>query len=129
MNRLLVALLIAPAALAADVEPGNWELSHTTMATGMGKPVTQVLTRCFTDADARDPGRILGDSGSCRFWNKNDAGGVTTFELACGGPLPLKGTGIVRFDARTMEVDLDLLADDRNFAVRTLIQGRRLGPC
>ena len=32
-------------------------------------------------------------------------------------------------DARTMEVDLGLLADDRNFAVRTLIQGRRLGPC
>ena len=32
-------------------------------------------------------------------------------------------------DARTMEVDLDLLADDRNFAVRTLIQGRRLEPC
>ena len=127
--RAPLALLALFPAVAAAVEPGNWELSLSTMMTGLDKPAQQVTKRCFTDADARDPSRMLGTGAGCTFTNKNDSGGVFTFAIVCGGVLPLQGTGVVRHSAQSFEADLDLFTEDRRFATRTHMKGRRLGSC
>ena len=124
----LVLLMIPTAALA--VEPGNWELSLVTMMTGQPKPAAVTQTRCFSDADARDPSRVLSAGATCTFTNPRDSGGVFTFEMACTGPLPMKGKGRVEHTAQTMDADLDLTAGDGGgFGMRTFVKGRRLGPC
>jgi hypothetical protein len=130
-RRALIAALFCPAAaLAADLEPGNWELSLVTMMSGQAKPASATQTRCLTGADARDPSRVLAGGGTCEFSNRNDTGGVFTFDISCTGPLPMKGKGRVEYTAQTMDADLDLTAGDGGgFGMRSFVKGRRLGPC
>jgi hypothetical protein len=129
-RRLIVALFLVHPLPAFAVEPGNWELSLVTMLTGQEKPAAQVQTRCLTDADARDPSRVLpAGVGTCKFSNSADSGGLFTFDVECTGPLPMKGKGHVRHTAQTMDADLDLSADEGKFGMRTFVKGRRLGPC
>ena len=124
------ALLLCPA-VALAVEPGNWELSLVTMLTGQAKPAAVTQTRCLSEAEARNPGSVLGGSqgGSCNFTNRNDNGRTYTFDVACTGVLPMKGKGTVNYTAQTMDADLDLVAEKGDFGMRTFVKGRRLGPC
>lgn len=128
--RILSLFLFAPT-LATAVEPGNWELSLTTMMTGQQKPAGVTQTRCLSESDARDPSRVLGGSqgGTCSFTNRNDNGRTFTFDVACTGVLPMKGKGTVNYTAQTMDADLDLVAEKGEFGMRTFVKGRRLGPC
>lgn len=130
MRILIGAFLVWPA-LAAAVEPGNWELSLVTMLTGQPKPAAVTQTRCLTEVDARDPSRVLGGSqgGTCNFTNRNDNGRTFTFDVACTGILPMKGKGTVNYTGQTMDADLDLQAEKGEFGMRTFVKGRRLGPC
>ena len=58
MKTFLFALLLLPLAARADIEPGSWELSLTSMMSGQDKPAAQVQTRCLNGDDARDPSRV-----------------------------------------------------------------------
>jgi hypothetical protein len=130
---LIVILALFSARAMAQVEPGNWELSLTTLLTGQEKPVAQVETRCVTEADARDPGRLLAGKGSCEFSNRRDSGGEYTFEVSCTGLLPMKGKGTMRYSPQRFDGDLDLVVVESGggpkFGARSLVTGRRLGPC
>jgi hypothetical protein len=123
-------VLLFPLAAPA-VEPGNWELSLTTMMTGQPKPAAVTQTRCLSETDARDPSRVLGgsQSGTCNFTNRQDNGRTFTFDVACTGLLPMRGKGTVNYTAQTMDADLDLVAEKGEFGMRTFVKGRRLGPC
>jgi hypothetical protein len=132
LRRLLVACplfagLACPLAALA-VEPGNWELSLVTMLTGQPKPAAATETRCLTNADAKDPSRVL-PKGTCEFSNRNDTGRLFTFDVSCTGILPMKGTGKVEYTASTMEAELDMTAAEGGFGMRTFLKGRRLGSC
>jgi hypothetical protein len=130
VRRSLLAAFLAWPAAALAVDPGSWEMSLVTLMTGQPKPAAVTQTRCFSDADARDPSRVLSAGGTCTFTNRSDSGGVFTFEIACTGPLPMKGKGRVEYTAQTMDADLDLTAGDGGgFGMRTFVKGRRLGPC
>jgi len=113
----------------ADVEPGNWELALAVAMSGQQAPVSTVQTRCLSEAAARDPGSVLGAGGTCEFSNRNDDGSTFSFDVACTGPLPMKGKGVVRYSGETMNGELDLTDDKGGFAMRTSVKGRRLGPC
>jgi hypothetical protein len=116
-------------AALAQVQPGNWELGVTTWMAGADKPVGPLQrTQCFTEADARDPSRVLGGGPSCEFSNQRESGGVLTFDVKCGGPLPMSGTGSIRQGADAFEGDLELSAG-QGFGMRSKITGKRLGPC
>ncbi len=135
MRAALIAILalFSPCA-AAQVEPGNWELSLTTLMTGQDKPVAQVETRCITEADARDPSRLLAGKGICEFSNRRDSGGQYSFEVSCTGLLPMKGKGTMRYSPQRFDGDLDLAVVESGgggpkFGMRSLVTGRRLGPC
>src|SRR5574341_944380 len=129
MRSVLFAVLAGVPAAAFAVDPGNWELSLVTMLTGQSKPAAVTQTHCITEADARDPSRVLGGTtGTCEFSNRNDNGRTFTFDVACTGALPMKGKGIVNYTADTMDADLDLAAEKGDLGMRTFVKARRLGP-
>ncbi len=134
--RKLIALALGlPFAAAAQVQPGNWELTVTSQMQGMDKPIGPLSkTQCFTEADTQDPGRVLGTGGSCQFSNRRESGDRYTFDVKCGGALPMSGSGRLRQSAGAFEGDLDLAVDSgagdgANRGMRTKVSGRRLGPC
>ena len=93
---------------ASQVQPGNWELTVVTQMADAGKPTAPLQkTQCFTEADANDPSRILGSGGTCQFSNRREVGDTLSFDLKCSGPLPLAGTGSLRYgnDAFTGQLD------------------------
>jgi hypothetical protein len=129
--RLTLACLAAAPLAALAVEPGNWELDVSTTLPGQPQPLVRRVQQCLTEADARDPSRVLGGAGTglCQFSNRNQSGGTFTFDVACNLPLPLKGTGVVRYTGQSMDGELDLSGDDGAFRLRSSVAGRRLGPC
>jgi hypothetical protein len=136
MRVLLIAALLAAPAHAVDVEPGNWELSATTQVPGSDKPMAIApTTRCVTPEDAKDPARLLGQSGrQCEFSNRRDYGSTLSFDVACKGQVPMKGSGAVRYGRDNFEGNLDLTAEGvviggQALVMKSRISGRRLGPC
>jgi hypothetical protein len=113
----------------ADIDPGNWELTATTELQGIKEPASFTQTRCLTPEDARDPSRLFGSSpgAGCQFLNRNDTGSVFTFEIECGSPQPIRGSGSVRYKRDSLEGELELKTDI--FAARSRINGRRIGGC
>ena len=134
-RKLMVLALGLPFTAAAQVQPGNWELTVTSQMQGMDKPIGPLSkTQCFTEADTRDPGRVLGTGGGCQFSNRRESGDAYTFDVKCGGALPMSGTGRLRQGPDAFEGDLDLAVDSgagggANLGMRTKVSGRRLGPC
>ena len=128
---LCIAVALFSGCAAAQVQPGNWELSLTTLLSGQPQPIAVTETRCLTDADTRDPSNVLGGSakGGCAFSNKHDSGTVFTFDVSCTGALPMAGKGSVSYTATTINADLDLSADGGKFGMRAFVTGRRLGGC
>ena len=129
--RTLLLALFATAATAADVQPGNWEMTITLSmegAPGAAPPVTQ--TRCLTEAEARDPSRLVG-SATCEFTNKRDNGSEMSFDVASGGQLPMRGKGVVRYSAQNVAATLELSAEagGQKLATRSQLSARRLGDC
>lgn len=136
MRHLILILGIAWSGMAlAQVQPGNWELTVTSQMQGMDKPIGPLSkTQCFTEADTKDPGRVLGTGGSCQFSNRRESGDTYTFDVKCGGALPMSGSGRLRQSSGAFEGDLDLAVDSGpggggNLGMRTKVSGRRLGPC
>jgi hypothetical protein len=134
MRKLAPLLLLFFSTLAAaDLDPGNWELSVTSQMPGMPQPIGPITqTKCISAADARDPSRIVGpSSGSCDFSNKQDDGSQMSFDISCGGQIPMHGSGVVRYGGQTFEADLNLTADSQGQKIVTSskVTGRRLGGC
>ena len=126
-------MVVPGASRAADLEPGNWEMSVTSQMEGMPQPIGPITrTQCFREEDARNPSRVLSPgSGSCEFSNRRESGGSYSFDVACTGQFPMRGTGTVTYSAQTMNGTLDLSAEisGKKVGSNTRISGRRLGPC
>src|SRR4051812_12531247 len=132
MRKLTVALLLVfSTPVLADLQAGNWELSVTTQVPGMPQPIGPITqTRCITEADARDPSRIVSpSSGSCEFSNKRDTGAEMSFDITCTGQIPMRGSGVVRYGGQSFDADLNLTADNQGQKIVTSskVVGRRLG--
>jgi hypothetical protein len=129
-------LLFFATSAAADIEPGNWELTAITQVPGSDKPMALApTTRCVTAEDAKDPSRLLGQSGrQCEFSNRRDSGSSLSFDVACKGQVPMKGSGAVRYGKDHFEGNLDLTAEGvviggQALVMKSRLSGRRLGPC
>lgn len=131
---LLAALAGAPA-FAADIQAGQWEIAIETMS-----PVAQqqTLRQCLTEADARDPSRVLMGTGpagglGCGLADKRDTGSHMDFSVRCTGTLPLSGHGSVDYTATTLqgEVTLELQGQGALPAggVSSRMSARRVGAC
>jgi len=126
---LSLILLMSAAMARADLTPGSWEVTALTTIEGMGQPTSLTQTRCLTAEDARDPSRLFGGTGGalCDFTDRNDSGGVFTFEVACSTNPPFVGQGVVRYSASTLDGEVELRTE--GFKTQSRISGRRLGPC
>ena len=131
MRKLCLAMLAAASPVLADVEPGNWELTVTTAVDGMPAALAPVTrARCITAEEARDPSRLVGGA-DCQFSNRRDSGSEISFDVACGGQLPMRGSGAVRYTAQSIDGTLNISADTggQKIMTRSRIAGRRLGAC
>ena len=130
---LLCMLLLVPAAARADIEPGNWEISSTTTVPGAPNPISVTQSRCLSEADARDPGRLFGaQSGApCEFSNRKDDGSVMTFDIRCSGPPAMAGSARVRYAKRDVDAEINLRAEGlpQPIVMNSRVTGRRTGAC
>ena len=135
---LFVIGLASTVALAADVSPGSWEITMETRVPaepGFAPPPFQI-TQCLTDADARDPSRVLGGVSNpgatgCNYSDKSYSGNTFTFSMQCAGSYEIKASGRVSFTADTMQGMIDSTASVGGKPVQTQnkISARRLGGC
>jgi hypothetical protein len=135
---LLLISFASPLALAADISPGSWEISMETRVPsepGFAPPPFQ-LTQCLTEADARDPSRVLGGVSNpgatgCNYTDKNYSGNTFSFSMQCAGTYEIKASGRVSFTADSMQGMIDSTASVGGKPVQTQnkISARRLGGC
>ena len=135
---LFVIGLASTVALAADVSPGSWEITMETRVPaepGFAPPPFQI-TQCLTDADARDPSRVLGGVSNpgatgCNYSDKSYSGNTFSFSMQCAGTYEIKASGRVSFTADTMQGMIDSTASVGGKPVQTQnkILARRLGGC
>ena len=131
----LAAFVLAFGAAAQGVQPGNWEFTvdvSVSESSASSGPI--VKTRCLSEAEARDPQRVLAETGSsgCKFSNARDTGSEYTFSVDCpGGVVPVHGSGRVQYTAQTLQGVIDLVAEQPNMRITTHsnVSARRLGPC
>jgi hypothetical protein len=135
---LLLMMFASPFALAADVSPGSWEITMETRVPaepGFAPPPFQI-TQCLTDADARDPSRVLGGVSNpgatgCTYSDKSYSGNTFSFSMQCGGSYAIKASGRLSFTAESMQGTIDSTATVADKPVQTVnkISARRLGGC
>ena len=139
LPRILLLLTFAsPLVLAADVSPGSWEITMETRVPaepGFAPPPFQI-TQCLTDADARDPSRVLGGvsnpgASGCSYSDKSYSGNTFSFSMQCAGTYEIKASGRVSFTADTMQGMIDSTANVGGKPVQTQnkISARRVGGC
>ena len=135
---LLLIAFASPLALAADVSPGSWEITMETRVPSEPGfvPPPFSLTQCLTDADARDPSRVLGSVSNpgatgCNYTDKSYSGNTFTFSMQCAGTYEIKASGRVSFTADSMQGMIDSTASVGGKPVQTQnkISARRLGGC
>jgi hypothetical protein len=131
MRLVLASLFCVVAGTAlADIQAGNWEMTVTTSIEGMPgamAPITQ--SRCLTDAEAKDPSRLIGQGAGCEFSNRQDTGSQITFDVTCTGQVTLSGSGAVQYTAQTVDGTLDLTARNPRIVTRSQLTAKRLGEC
>src|SRR5712692_1580097 len=109
--------LASTLALAADVSPGSWEITMETRVPaepGFAPPPFQI-TQCLTDADARDPSRVLGGVSNpgatgCSYSDQSYSGNTFSFSMQCSGSYGINASGRVSFTADTMQGTIDSTA-------------------
>lgn len=118
----------------AGVTPGNWEFTVDVSMSQGGSSGPIVKTRCISEAEARDPQTVIGESGAsgCQFSNTRDTGSDYSFSVDCtGGSVPVHGSGLVHYTSDTLQGVVDLTAEQPNLRITTHsnVRGRRLGAC
>lgn len=121
-------------ALAGDVQPGLWSITLSMSAAGTEQAFGPFeKTQCFTEADARDPGKLFADvGGGCTYGNRNYQSGRFTFTVQCGGAIPMAGSGSVEYNATSFQGELNLKANIPNAGAvetRSRVSGSRIGDC
>jgi hypothetical protein len=135
---LALLVFIALPASAADVSPGSWEITLETRvpAEPAFAPPPFSLTQCLTEADARDPSRVLGTASNpgataCTYTDQSYSGNTFTFSMQCSGIYGIKASGRVSFSADSIQGAIDSTANIGGKEVQQVnkISARRLGDC
>ena len=144
MLRLITALVLALSshgAFAAEVSPGNWEITVTMRVPGVPQAFgPHSRNQCLQASDTKDPGRVFGalpGAGTCQFGNRNDTGSRYSFTVSCGGAIPMSGNGSVNYSAQSMNGELVLGATlpspdggaPQKVDTRSELSARRTGSC
>lgn len=97
-------------------------------------PVT--ANQCLTEADAKDPSRVLGGvtnpgASSCTYTSRNYSGNTFSFAMTCGGTLGITATGNVSFTATTMSgtINTNASINGQSVEMKNVILAKRMGDC
>jgi len=124
-------VLLAPAALAQQMEPGEWEFTNTMSAPGLPQAQTMTMRQCVKPEDAKDPARWQGKPESdCTMTPKGKTGDSHSWDLSCPKS-GMKGSGTVRYGKGTVESEtkMTMVQQGQTMEMVTKMKGRRIGPC
>jgi hypothetical protein len=127
-----LALWCAPA-LAADLEPGEWEFNSVSTSGLFPKPQVASFKRCLRKEDAANPDRWMSQpdpQGECKLTPGKKDADTYTWSMECP-KANMRGTGSARLSRAAMEGETFMTGEvqGRKFELRTKVTGRRLGPC
>jgi hypothetical protein len=128
-----VLAALSGAALALELEPGEWEFTSVSTSGLFPKPQTQTFRRCIRREEAAHPETWMGKpdaQGDCRLKPGKVTADTYQWEMECP-KANMRGSGSARLSGAAMEGET-LMAGEvkgRKFELRTKVSGRRLGPC
>lgn len=123
---------------AADMSPGLWEITVESRVAAMPDfaPAPVTLKQCLTEADTRDPGKLLGGMANpgatdCTYTDKSYAGNSFRFSMQCAGSYSLQSRGEVSFSADAMSGFINARANlgGEKIEFSNKVSARRLGGC
>ena len=126
--RVLAVLLalVATAAQAQRMEPGEWEFVSEIAMPGLPRPQQSGYRTCLTHEQARDPmfwGRSATVPSDCKVTSVKLGSDYTSWEMDC--PVSnMRGAGRAQISRNNMSSELKLSG-----GVHTRTRGLRLGPC
>jgi len=133
---ILVVLLSIPGICSAQtISPGTWQISLQSQSEAVSLPPMQV-SQCLTDADARDPAKLLGGisnpgASGCTYSDKSYSGNTFSFAMECAGIFGIKANGSVSFTSTTMSGTINTTANinGQPVAMKNVIAAQRTGDC
>lgn len=140
-SQALTAFLLAaaaPIALAADIQPGLWEIALESRMPAYPEfaPPAAVMKQCLTAQDARDPSRVIGGASSpeardCVYTDKRDTGSRFSFSMQCGGAFGIRAQGDITYSATSMEGSITSTANaqGQRIDMENRLSAHRLGGC
>ena len=133
MKRLLLLVLtMAPgAAIAAEIEPGEWEFTSVSTSRLFPGPQNATFRRCIKKEEAANPDRWMSDAGQdCKLTPGAKTENSYSWQMVCP-KANMSGTGTARMTRATMEGETIMNGEvqGQKFELRTKVTGKRLGPC
>ena len=133
MKRLLLLVLtMAPgAAIAAEIEPGEWEFTSVSTSRLFPGPQNATFRRCIKKEEAANPDRWMSDAGQdCKLTPGAKTANSYSWTMECP-KANMRGTGTARMAGSTMEGETIMNGEvqGQKFELRTKVTGKRLGPC
>jgi hypothetical protein len=119
---LILSSTLACNAFAADATGEDWEYKTSLSMSGMTMPMPPVR-RCQSAAQAEAP----PVQNNCTTSNVHTQGNTTSFEVECGPPAPMSGSGTTTRTADTISGTYTLNSDDGPMGFT--VTGTRLGTC
>jgi hypothetical protein len=135
MKRLLLAALCSlasPLAIAAELEPGEWEFNSVSTSRLFPSPQKASFRRCIRKEEAQNPDRWMADpgQGDCKMKPGPKTTDTYTWTMECPSA-KMRGTGSARLSRTSMEGETSMTGEvqGQKFELRTRVTGRRIGPC
>ena len=134
-NLLLLCLpLLAANAQGAEPKPGLWNLTITISAEGAAQAYGPYYSsQCMSPEDVRNPETLLAGAGGpdCSYSDVKNQGNRFTFNVQCGGAIPMSGSGAVDYANETFQGDVSITADLQGLPIATKshVIGARAGDC
>jgi hypothetical protein len=132
-NLAAVLALASLPALAAEIEPGEWEFTSVSTSGLFPKPETATFRRCIRKEEAANPDRWMAQpdpKGDCKLTPVAKSADTYAWAMECP-KANMRGTGNAKLSSARMEGETYMTGEvqGRKFELRTKVTGRRLGPC
>jgi hypothetical protein len=128
-----ILALSCGSALAAEIEPGEWEFTSTSTSRLFQGPQTATFRRCIRKEEAANPDKWMlqpDTQGDCRLTPIAKTSDSYSWLMECP-KARMRGTGTARMSRTAMEGETQMTGEveGRKFELRTKVTGRRTGPC
>jgi hypothetical protein len=131
-------LVITPSFVAADIQPGLWELvvESRIVASPESPPDYIAMEQCFTRRDALDPSRVFGSMANmgatdCTYPEKSNSGNVFHFKMKCAGSHGIQASGEIAYSESSMDGSIvtTVTIEGQQTELQSRIRAHRLGGC